>query len=455
MTKTLNNNCGDLMNNPVTVTVDGSIKYQTIDGFGGSGAYCEGLLKNLKEPKRTEVKNLLFFDLGTSIYRLRAWTKIERTNDNSDPNTFNWAAFDFSTVGQYADAQVWTAQQARDKGVTKFIASVWSPPGWMKDTGNEKNGGHLRTDMYDEFAEWLAAYIIGYKKHHGINIGWISIQNEPDWVAPWETCTYTPEQMRDVVKVVGRKFSREGMSVKIVVPETAAVSNTPRYLSTIMSDSEATQYVDVFANHLYEDKIAPFFNPDGAIPYLQAVAGLGAQYGKPIWQTEYSYLKKPDAGTFREALFTARHIHNVLTYENGSAYLVWGLFWDTFSPGAGLITISQDGGSYTITPKFYAAKQYFKFISPGSKRIEVAVNNANVLVSAYVNGANDSVTIVAINKGNNPVTTTFNLKNVDVALFKQYRTSASEKCAYIGEIAVANNSFNATLPCESITTFVS
>jgi glucuronoarabinoxylan endo-1,4-beta-xylanase len=431
-------NSTNLPKKNATVTADASIKHQTIDGFGGSGAYCEGLLKNLKEPTRTEATNLLFTDLGTSIHRLRAWTKIESPANSS---------YNFNTD----EDQVWTATQAKERGVTQFMASVWSPPAWMKSNGQETNGGSLLPSMYQAFANYLAAYVKGYQQYHNINISYISIQNEPDWVAKWETCIYTPEQMRDVIKVVGETFAAENITTKILIPETAFVSNAPKYISTIMADPEATKYVDVFANHLYED--TSFFNPDGAIPFLQAVAKLGTQYNKPIWQTEYSYLKTPDAGTFKEALFTAQHIHNVLTYENGSAYLVWGLFWTNSSPGGGLIIISEDGSSYTITPKFYAAKQYFKFIRPGSKRIRVVANNPNILASAYIDETNGNVTIVAINKGQIPVTTTFNLKNVATAPFKQYRTSISENCAYLGNIAVSNRSFNATLPPESITTF--
>jgi glucuronoarabinoxylan endo-1,4-beta-xylanase len=438
-------NSANLSRKNATVTVDGLIEYQTIDGFGGSGAYEEGLLKNLQEPKRTEAANLLFSDLGTSIYRLRAWTKIESVNDDDDPNHFNWPAFNFNTDQD----QVWTAIQAKNRGVTRFIASVWSPPGWMKDTGIETNGGYLLPNMYEEFAEWLAAYVIGYKTYHGIDIGWVSIQNEPDYTAIWESCKYTPEQMKDVIKVVGTKFSKEGINTKIVIPETTGSSEAIGFISTIMSDPEAAKYVDVFANHIYN---TDFFSPDTRISSLQAIAKLGNQYNKPIWQTEYCSGDIPEAGTFKEALFIAQHIHNVLTHENGSAYLVWGLFWHTDSPSGGLVIIRKDGTNYIITPKFYAAKQYFKFIDPGSKRIAVVANNSNILASAYMNRTNGNVTIVAINKSQNPITTTFNLRNVTVDSFKQYRTSTSENCKYIGDIAASNNFLNVDLPSESITT---
>jgi glucuronoarabinoxylan endo-1,4-beta-xylanase len=420
---------------PPTVTVDGSIRYQEIDGFGGSGAYYEYLLKNLTEPARTRVADLLFSDLGTSIYRLRVWTGIEPVN-----GTFN-----FNTTDEY---QVWTATQAKNRGVTKFFASVWSPPGWMKNTGIETGGGYLLPSMYDEFADWLAAYVTGYQKYHNITIGWISIQNEPDYTGTWETCTYTPQQMRDVIKVVGEKFSAENISTKIVIPETSGMSEAPGYISTIMSDPEAAKYVDVFANHLYD--ISDFFSPDAGISWLQAVARSGTQYNKPIWQTEYGY-SGTDAGNFREALYTAWTIHDVLTFEGASAYLVWELFWYW---GSGLISINLNSNSYAITPKFYAVKQYFKFITPGSRRISAVANNPNILVSAYINETNGKVTIVAINKGQNSITTAFNLKSAAAASFEQYRTSISENCTHIGEIPVSSNSFNATLPSQSITTFV-
>jgi glucuronoarabinoxylan endo-1,4-beta-xylanase len=430
--------------NPPTVTVDGSTRYQKIDGFGGSGAYYENLLRNLQEPKRTEAANLLFSDLGTSIYRLRVWTGIESVNDDNDPNHFNWAAFNFSTD----ENQVWNAIQAKNRGVTKFLGSVWSPPGWMKDTGIETNGGSLLPSMYDEFAEWLAAYVIGYQKYHNISIGWISIQNEPDYTGTWETCTYTPAQMRDVIKVVGAKFSKEGISTKIVIPETSGSSEVAGFISTIMSDPEAAKYVDVFANHLYD---TDFFSPDARTGSLQEVARYGTQYNKPIWQTEYGYGDFPEAGTFREALYTAWHIHNVLTFESASACLIWELFWYR---GTGLISINPDGSNYTVTPKYYAVKQYFKFVSLGSRRIGAVASNPDILVSAYMNETSGKVTIVAINKGQSSITTTFNLRNAATASFKQYRTSISENCAYIGDIAVSSNSFNVGLPPESITTFV-
>lgn len=426
-----------------SIEIDGAKRYQRIDGFGGSGAYYEWLLRSLREPYRTEAVDLLFSDLGVNIYRLRAWTKIEIMNDDDDPNNFNWEVYNF-TVDQ---DQVWNAIEAKKRGVTKFIASVWSPPAWMKSNMEETNDGYLLPEMYEEYAEWLSAYILGYKRYHGIDIGWISLQNEPDYTAAWETCIYTPEQLRDLIKVVGRRFEREGIDVKIVIPETSGVQNAIRYIETIMSDPDAARYVDVFAVHLYD---IPFTSPDQGVSWLRSIASYCTRYGKPLWMTEYSYLDYPYAGTYEEALYTAQHIHNTLVYGNASVYLVWELFWYR---GTGLISISREGDHYNVTPKYYAVKQFFKFIRPDSVRIGANSDNPQILVSAYLNEESGDITIVVINRGKSDITVKILLKNlIPPQYFKQYRTSRMENCRYIGDVKVIDGTLELILPSESITT---
>jgi len=433
-------------NRNVVVVVDASLKYQIIQGFGGSGAYYESLLFSLKEPLRTEVVDLLFSDLGISIYRMRVWTRIESGNDDNNPNHFNWEHFDFTSDPH----QVWNAKQAKKRGVNMFMASVWSPPWWMKDTLRETDGGSLLPEMYEEFAEWLAAYVIGYKEKHGIEIGWLSIQNEPDYVASWETCFYTPEQLREVVKVVGAKFKSLNLSTKIVIPETADLSDAPNYIDVIMSDPGAAKYVDVLACHLYDIN---YFTPDAGIHRLKTIAEYTSKYNKPFWQTEYSYLRPERAGTFEEAIMAARHIHNTLTFGNASAYFVWSLFWVEGSPT--LVSISRNGSSYRVNPVFYAVKQYSKFITPGSRRIHASSSSPQILVSSYIHEESNKVIVVVINVSNKPISLKLYLKNTLLKeSLREYRTSRNELCVFIGEAGLSENCLETIIPPESITTFV-
>jgi len=79
-----------------TVTVDASVKWQTIRGWGGTGGH-------LKVPDllRGQLIETLVDDLG--LNRLR-WEPPRHQweypfNDNDDPNVFNWDAFRSEEAG--------------------------------------------------------------------------------------------------------------------------------------------------------------------------------------------------------------------------------------------------------------------------------------------------------------------------------------------------------------------
>src|SRR3546814_3181312 len=51
----------------------------------------------------------------------------------------------------------------------RIIASPWSAPAWMKDTGSLIKG-RLRTDRYHEFARYLVSYVRQMRKA-GVPVG--------------------------------------------------------------------------------------------------------------------------------------------------------------------------------------------------------------------------------------------------------------------------------------------
>ena len=85
-------------------------------------------------------------------------------------------------------------------------------------------GGHLRADMYDEYAESMTAFIIAAKQNYGIDIGSISIQNELLFIKPYKSCIYNPQQVREAVRALMHKFKREGIITQIHLPENMMFS---------------------------------------------------------------------------------------------------------------------------------------------------------------------------------------------------------------------------------------
>ena len=78
----------------------------------------------------------------------------------------------------------------------QFIASPWSPPAWAKTNRMMKFGGHLRRDAYDTWARMIARTIAEYQAI-GINLGRITVQNEPRALQTWESCLFSAKQERE------------------------------------------------------------------------------------------------------------------------------------------------------------------------------------------------------------------------------------------------------------------
>ncbi len=100
------------------------------------------------------------------------------------------SAGQFSWVGD--EDQIWLMQEAKKRGCGTFLSTAWSPPAWMK-TNNSNYDGELKTDMYQQFADYLAAYVIEYKKRYDLDIYAISPANEPDFTPKerYASCRWT------------------------------------------------------------------------------------------------------------------------------------------------------------------------------------------------------------------------------------------------------------------------
>src|SRR5262249_31922068 len=146
----------------VPSTIDWNQTYQTIDGFGASSAW---IVQSLT-PARA---NLLFSTtegIGLSLLRSRI-----------RPDTAAWSG------------EVGTMTTAQNMGVTVW-STPWSPPGAWKDNGSVNNGGHLLPGHYQDYANLLAQYVQNVQAQ-GITIHAVSIANEPNFTASYESSRWT------------------------------------------------------------------------------------------------------------------------------------------------------------------------------------------------------------------------------------------------------------------------
>jgi glucuronoarabinoxylan endo-1,4-beta-xylanase len=417
-----------------SASVNPAIRRQTIEGFGAAGAWYDNWL--LAHPKRTELYTILFKDLGLDIYRLR--------------NTF-----DQGTSGaDYMDraVQIVAGAETALQRPLKILISSWSPPAYLKST-DQLRRGTLKTSnggfMYAEFARWWADSVQAWAAR-GIHPDYISIQNEPDWEADWDTCRFNPAQTSTIAgydtafdAVYDELHARMGQSMpKMLAPESTGFSGAAgyslhQYLTALNDPSKVYGY----AHHLYNINAGD--NPDN---YLAAMAAFNAHWGhKPLFQTEY----EKATGAWPDALNMALLLHNSLTVEQVAAYLYWDLFWEN----GGLVSLDdpwQSNPGYTLNSDYYGFKHFSAFIHSGWQRIDAASDTAPLRLSAYISPDNLQLTVVIINpSAETAFDLTLTLPGFALENASLFRTTQTQNCIPLGPF---NPAVPLTLPPASITT---
>ena len=82
-----------------------------------------------------------------------------------------------------------------------YMASPWSPPRKYKNLFGTK----LKKNKYEDYANYLVDYI-NYYKDFGINIKYISIQNEPYAMQKWESCLFNSNDQKEFINVLSSKL---------------------------------------------------------------------------------------------------------------------------------------------------------------------------------------------------------------------------------------------------------
>jgi O-glycosyl hydrolase len=440
----------------VTITVDKSIKYQTIDGFGFFGAN-DVWWKDAASMWNDAWAEMAISDLGITIWR----------NEIVPPATY--------TQTQAAD---WNKQLPVVRGLKvkadkykvplKFIASVWSPPAefkWVcsftwagddKATRNEGtvstiNGGTLNPSKYPDYAEWLKSNIQLYK-NEGIDLFALSLQNEPLFVEPYNSCTYTTQWYNQLLVNVVPAIKAQFPAVKIfgsehmLAMEGKDINWKWFYHTAIKADPVASSNLDILAVHGYSDGISASSGSELAKMWTNHTDQFAKPMNKKVWMTETSgYFETWEAaGTKPGALNLAMDMYAGLNYGNISAWVWWQ------GSQSGLIGEFNLMNNTTVAKRYYISKHYFRYIRPGAIRTKATSGDGEVFVTAFENSAKGTHTIVLINSGE---AKSVSLEGLNLpATFKMYRTtSGNDNCSYISDVQSGPANYF-SMPSKSIVT---
>ena len=416
------------------LTVNGAQTYQTIDGYGvniNAGWWNNGEVK--------PAIDLLVDQAGANIFRCvieeMDW---EATNDDADPNHFNWTYY--NTVYTNARFQgVWnTLHYLNQKGVTNglVISFMGHPPAWM--------GANSTVDSTndDEFVETMASLLYYARNTAGISFNLISPINEPDTGGVEGPNIGSATQMADILHKLAVKLDAIGMSdVRILAPE-AAYQWGP-YFDALVADPVIVAKLKAWAVHNYQN------NPGGYQGDYQTKIGGSPYPNKPLWVTE-----------------TAGY-DNLLSQipGNPTVHLVWdgfdSLYQHAIRAGRGTNPpndsvgiepplIAYDTTTHLFTPRksFYQHAQLFKFVRPGAVRIGATNDDSNFTIYAFRDPATGRLTIAGRNGNWTYLTLNGTLNNLpgSVATLEFYRTDATLNLYHDTNVIVSGNSFSVSIP---------
>jgi len=435
---------------PVTSPVgaiNATVTHQTIEGFGGAIAFYNNWVT--AHPYKQEMYTNMFQGLNLGILRIGNWFRYQGTV-NFDPDTTDIVSNANRILGRSLPIEM----------------SSWSPPAFLKSNGTTGNGGTLATTnggfAYTNFANYWYDSLMWYKTN-GIVPTHISIQNEPDWAASYDSCVFDPTE--DTVN--GTNFASYAKALdathqrltnlpappKILGPEVLGIgyNDVQNYAAYMNSNS----FYGV-AHHLYTGGSA-----SSADSFISAMQGLTNVFpGKPKFQTEYG-----DTDMIQTALL----MHDSLTVEQVSAYIFWSLVWPV--GGSALVqqenpwdqsswtnappgTPTQSHG-YWLTPQYYAMKHFSYFITPGYQRVETPGNDPNARLSAYLSPDNSRLVMVMINPNSTAYAVTNTLNGFSFSASAVYQTvGTNAQTSQFASLGSAPANLQWTLPGYSITTVV-
>ncbi len=389
----------------IGILVDPTKRFQTVLGIGAAltDAAAETFYKLTRENQNRFLEAYYSTDHGIGYSLAR--TTIHSCDFSSASYTYveegdkELESFSIDHDRQFRLPFTKMAIEAAGGELTMY-ASPWSPPAYMKSNNNMLQGGKLKPEFFQPWANYYVKFIEAYEAE-GIPIWGLTIQNEPMAIQRWESCIYTAEEERDFLKnYLGPTLESAGKGDKKIIVWDHNRDLLFQRASVILNDPEAAKYVWGTGFHWYEDW------KDG-VPMFQNVRNVKESFpDKNLIFTE-GCNEGYDIDKIDEVRLAERYGKSMINdFNNGVvAWTDWNILLDEtggpnhvhnlcFAPVHG----DTRSGELTFTNSYYYIGHFSKFVRPGAKRIS-SVSTSNTLLSTGFINEDGSLVIVAMNQG--------------------------------------------------------
>ena len=389
---------------PLAIEVDASRSYQEIVGFGAAFtdatvALMTGsltpraradLIADLFGPPPGISLSFMRVPIGASDFSERHYSLDDSPRGEPDPTLAH-----FSIEPQAHDLFPLLREIRAINPRLRLVASPWSAPAWMKDSGKLVKG-KLRADAYDAFARYLLCVVDAYAAA-GLPLYAITVQNEPNFEpADYPGMPFSPGARAEFI---GHHLG----------PLLAARPNAPLILEwdhnwiapksplRVLGDPAAARYIAGVAWHCYKGDVKAQSLVHAAHPdkdaYLTECAGGG-------WETRWDRNLAWFTGTLV--------IDGTRNWARG--VILWNLALDEHGGPhtggcrncRGVVTIDSGTGAVSRNVEYYALAHVSRFVRPGAHRIESSSDIEGLKSAAFSNADDGSMVLLVYNTAAEP-----------------------------------------------------
>ena len=377
--------------------------YQDILGFGGSftetSAYNFAQVSDDVKMKIAEA----YFDkekgIGVNFCRTHIHSadfSLSLYNYTEDGDT-ELKTFTLERDRKYVIPMIKAAQKYTSE--LYLLASPWSPPGWMKDSGKMIQGGKLLPEHYDTWARYMTKFFEEYKKE-GIEFFGVTVQNEPKAVQTWESCVYSgTEEAVFAVKNLRPTLDKAGFKdVKIMVWDHNKERVLDRAIESfaVPGAKEAIWGVGFHwysGDHFEALRMTHEMFPDKHLLLTEFCRGMPRASDNPSaanWADVEAYANEM-IGDFNNYMAASIDWNMIVDLEGGP-------YHDRTGGCKAQVVVNKDKNSFTLEPTFYAVGHFSKFVKRGARRIGNSCYNDYLKVTSFRN-PDGEVVVVVLNKG--------------------------------------------------------
>ncbi|TRW25911.1 xylanase [Flavobacterium zepuense] len=479
----------------VTLNIDDATAYQTIEHFGASDAWSCQFVGNWPDAKKNGIADLLFSQqndaegnpqgIGLSIWRFNVGAgsaeqgaasgigdEWRRAESFLQPNgTYDW---------NRQQGQVWFANAAKQRGVSKLLIFPNSPPVSITRNGkayaNVGLESNLAADKFNAYTDYLTSVTEGLQTM-GLTVDYISPMNEPQW--DWsdggqEGTPFYNNEISQITTLLNQKLENKGLASKINIAEAGQinylyevgnkpgrsdqvkdffVTGSPNYVGNLSHLENAISGHSYFTTSAFDAAVAQRQQLNTAVSQVN---------GLKYWMSEYCILGDNSGeinGNGRDlgiepALYLARTIFTDLSVAQATAWH-WWIAISPYDYKDGLIYIDKqkENGNYYDSKMLWALGNYSRFIRPGFKRVKVESSQGNAitknfLFSSYKDPLTGKLVTVIVNSGNEAVNINLQKQGAALTGLKAYVTSSDKNL----KVQNLNNNEAFAVPARSIVT---